>query len=308
MIIDMHTHIPSLKTGLKIEGISSKLSYLGLKLLFQNKSNQELIEFFIKSIKESIVEKSVVLALDGAYEESGKLIKESIYPNATNEEVICVINKNKDILLFGASIHPYRKDAIKKLEEYIKIGAKLIKWIPSSQNIDLTNHKCIDFYQALSHYKIPLLCHSGIEHAFFEYDSSYSNPNNFEIALKNGVTLIIAHLGTNFLPFETSYFDDFKRLALKYENCYGDTSAILIPSRNKYLNEISKDKELQSKLVFGTDFPVPFFPSSYIFKLGIKKYLEIKQEKNYFNQYIKTLQENGIANETFHRFAKIIKL
>ena len=42
-------------------------------------------------------------------------------------------------------------------------SAVLIKWLPLTQIIDPASPKCIPLYEAMAHYGIPLLCHTGGE-------------------------------------------------------------------------------------------------------------------------------------------------
>ena len=60
-------------------------------------------------------------------------------------------------MLFGASVHPYRKDAVAELERCVAAGAVLLKWLPITQGFNPADPRCFPFYEALAHHKLPLL-------------------------------------------------------------------------------------------------------------------------------------------------------
>ncbi len=64
-------------------------------------------------------------------------------------------------LLYGASINPYRLDALERLTAAHANGAVSIKWIPAIMDIDPADPKISPFYQALAELKLPLLIHVG---------------------------------------------------------------------------------------------------------------------------------------------------
>ena len=60
---------------------------------------------------------------------------------------------------------------------------------------------------------------------------------------------------------EKNYFREWKELALKYENVYGDLSAMINPVQWFNLKTILKDSVLKNKVLFGTDYPAfPVIP------------------------------------------------
>src|SRR5207245_6439938 len=129
-------------------------------------------------------------------------------------------------ILFGASVHPYRKEAVAEIERCVRGGAVLLKWLPITQNFDPSDEPCIPVYEALAHYKLPLLSHTGGEKSLPTLNPHVADPMLLVPALKRGVTVIAAHCGTKSAIWETDFLPHFMRLAQEYENCYGDTSAL----------------------------------------------------------------------------------
>jgi len=141
---------------------------------------------------------------------------------------------------FGASINPLRKDAIPELERCIAAGAVLLKWLPIVQGFNPADERCIPFYEALAHHKLPLLSHTGGEKSLIRLNDEYADPILLEPALKRGLTVIAAHCGTRSAPFEPDYYQGFLKLLHKYENLYGDTAALNLPARMSVYGELLK--------------------------------------------------------------------
>jgi uncharacterized protein len=65
-------------------------------------------------------------------------------------------------MLFGASIHPYRKDAVAELERCVGLGAVLLKWLPVVPDFNPADQRCFPFYEALAHHRLRVLLDSNI--------------------------------------------------------------------------------------------------------------------------------------------------
>lgn len=94
------------------------------------------------------VQQAVVLALDGVIDQNGLLDMartEAFIPN----EFIASAASHHDNILFGASINPYRHDAIERLHQAVAQGAVLLKWLPSIQGIDPADERLVPFYECL---------------------------------------------------------------------------------------------------------------------------------------------------------------
>jgi len=74
----------------------------------------------------------VILALDAVYDTNGKRDIRKTRLVIDNDFVLSLVADQPE-LLFGASIHPYRKDALDALQRLARNGACLVKWIPSTQ-------------------------------------------------------------------------------------------------------------------------------------------------------------------------------
>lgn len=231
-----------------------------------------------KSVREKIIgeinsskriDKGVILALDMAHNDNGDPLPNYTHLYTPNNYVIPLCRKNSKVL-FGASVHPYRRDSIDEIERCIEEGAVLCKWIPSSQLIDPSHEKCVPFYKKIADKNLPLLCHTGPEHAvptsIPEY-SKFDNPIYLRKALEMGVIVISAHCSTPYFgSLDPDYFDEF--LSLMGESVkrgwrfYGDISALATPFRIPCAERI-KDEVPAERLIFGSDYPIPVSDLSY---------------------------------------------
>ena len=65
--------------------------------------------------------------------------------------------------LFGASVHPYRENAIACVDEVFAAGACLMKWMPLHQNIDCRDERTKTVLRRCAEIGLPLLLHCGPE-------------------------------------------------------------------------------------------------------------------------------------------------
>jgi mannonate dehydratase len=93
-----------------------------------------------------------------------------------------------------ASIHPYRTDAIERLDAALRDGALALKWLPSAMNIDLRSPRCRPFYDRLAAARLPLIVHCGEEQAVPGAGrAAFGNPLHVRAPLERGVRVIVAH-------------------------------------------------------------------------------------------------------------------
>ena len=248
---------------------------------------------------------AAVLAFDAVYDGEGRLDEKNTHLYVSNDYVIDLACANRRIL-FGASVHPYRKDAVAEIERCVRAGAVLLKWLPIVQDFDPADERCFPVYEALAHYKLPLLSHTGGEKTLPNLNRHVADPYLLKPALERGVTVIAAHCGTRSAPNETDFFPHFARLAREFENCFGDTSALNFPTRWYGLERILEDPFLMTKVVHGSDWPIPAFPSP--MQLPISLARRLMREKNWMRRDVLIKQKLGFDAEYWHRASRILKL
>src|SRR2546430_41214 len=75
-------------------------------------------------------------------------------------------------------------------------ASELLMRLPIVQTCAPADGRCLPFYEALAHHRIPLLCHTGGEVSLPNLNKEYADPALLVPALRRGVTVIAAHCGT----------------------------------------------------------------------------------------------------------------
>lgn len=248
---------------------------------------------------------AVVLAMDAAHTDDGRLDEPNTHLHVTNDYAALLARRHPK-LLFGASVHPYRPDAVAELERCVALGAVLVKWLPLVQNINPADDRCVPLYEAMAHHRLPLLCHTGGELTLFNIAPRYASPELLVPALRRGVTVIAAHCGTRSRPFETDYLGEFMRLAREHEHLYGDTSALALPARSYAFGPLLKDEAVRAKLVHGSDWPVLAVPP---LRVGLWRALRLLLgERNWMRRDVKIKQALGFDEAYWRRAGGLLRL
>jgi predicted TIM-barrel fold metal-dependent hydrolase len=159
-------------------------------------------------------------------------------------------------LLWGASVNPYRPDALARLEWARAHGAVLIKWLPSVQHIDPSDERLIPFYKKMVELGLPLLAHTGNERSFTQALDEYCDPARLRLPLQQGVTVIAAHAATTGKFHGERSIDRLARMMPEYPNLFADISSLTQLNKLGYLGEVLRRPEFAHRLVYGTDYPL----------------------------------------------------
>jgi predicted TIM-barrel fold metal-dependent hydrolase len=251
------------------------------------------------------IDRAVILAFDAVHDADGRLDEARTHIYVKNDYAIDLCRRNPK-LLFGASVHPYRKDAAAEVERCIHAGAVLLKWLPIVQDFDPSDEKCFAVYDVLAHYKLPLLSHTGGEKSLPNMNGNVASPRLLEPALKRGVTVIAAHCGTRSAWGETDYVSEFVSMAKDHENFYGDTAALNLPTRWHAYPMILNDPRVRAKLVHGSDWPIIALPSPR--QIGMGDAVEMLHEENWMRRDVLIKQRLGFDAAYWNRAANILKL
>ena len=321
-IIDYHAHVAGIGSGsdcfiskhlkdsfkykiyLKAFGVSEK------ELL----KNGDASGFpkYSQKIKESrYVDKAILLALDGIYNDKGQLDKENTQFYVSNDFVSKGV-KNYPNLLFGASVNPNRADAMQELEKVTKQGAILIKWIPAIQLIDPSDSKLKPFYLYMKKHNLILLTHTGQERSFLESQDGLGDPLKLELPLSLGVTVIAAHVATTGTVEGELMYNRLLPMFAKYPNLYADISSLTQINKKGYIDKILTDERLKDRLVFGTDFPLIntllVSPLYYIFDLKLMQVRQLYNIENEWDRDVELKKMLGFDGKIFERRLGRLKL
>ena len=223
MVIDCHVHVCAFGGGhgwtsdhlLKTLPFRFMRWRLGLK--GADARTERALEAKLLALLEGTpsLDAAVVLAFDAVHDEEGRLDEANTHLYVKNDYVAGLARDHSNIL-FGASVHPYRKDAVAELERCVGMGAVLLKWLPIVQDFDPADERCIPFYEALAHHKLTLLCHTGGEKSLPNLRQSAADPMLLVPALKRGVRVIGAHCGTRSAFGEIDYLPQWVTLAKEF--------------------------------------------------------------------------------------------
>jgi hypothetical protein len=276
--IDCHVHM--LPFGGRFGGAVTPRGYraigawflerrLGLASAASPEEKERLyLDRLAEAVRGSELDRAVLLALDAAHDPDGAIRLDRTTLWAPDECVARSCAAHPDAFLFGASVHPYRRDALDALDRAAAGGAVLVKLLPNSQGFDPADPRLRPYFRRLAALGLPLLVHCGFEHTLPAIDQAWGDPARLEPALDEGVTAIVAHAGGAGRFHARETFGDFLRLVARHPRCYGDTSALANWWRSKYLFALLDPPLLErrygvrlddpwSRFVHGSDYPVP---------------------------------------------------
>jgi hypothetical protein len=252
---------------------------------------------------------AVVLAMDGVVEENGDLDVGRTEIHIPNEFVAAEVRRYPN-LLFGASINPYRRDAVERLDKAAAEGAILIKWLPSIQQIDPADRSLVPFYRRLVELGLPLLTHTGEESSFTRTRNELGDPERLRLPLTVGVTVIAAHAASNGRNEGERNHDRFLRLAAEFPNMYADISALTQANRLGHLPRLLSHAELHDRLLYGTDMPLlntgitsPWF---HAWRVSPRTLLGVVAEKNPWDRDVALKRALGVPEEIFANSARLL--
>lgn len=328
-VIDLHIHFGSPKDEAsgcywseKFKGTAAYVAMLmltkslGKKVDF-NRVKNHLLGVIDGSKKTDQV---VLLGLDEVYDERGLVHPERTHLHTPNR-FLSELTRDNPRLLWGGSVHPYRRDWEAELDFCLEHRAVLCKWIPSSMLINPESPKCTPLYKKLAKHHLPLLCHAGPEYAIptsnADYDR-YNNPKYLRGALDLGVTVILAHCALPYFDIaDQPYLDDYndflkmlKEVDANSWKLYADLSAVASPLRARFMPKILKEVP-QERLIYGSDYPIPISEFSYNKSRGLIFWLKYMSKlfsiKNPLDKNVEIIKNMGFDEQVFHRAGQLFQ-
>jgi hypothetical protein len=257
-----------------------------------------------------LVGSAVILAMDGVIRGDGEIDFEKTEMYVPDDFVAEEVSKYEN-LLFGASINPYRRDAIERLEKAAENNAVLVKWLPSMQLIDPADSKLTPFYTRIKELGLPLLTHTGHEYSFTMSRNELADPERLRLPLELGVTVIAAHAATTGrnegIPNLERLIPMFKR----YPNLYADISSLTQLNKIGHLRRLLKYTDVHERLLYGTDMPLPetgiVSPFFFAHNIGIGKSISLAGIENPWDLDVGLKLALGVPPEVFTRASKVFQ-
>lgn len=314
MILDLHVHVSALtrRHGKMSRHLLDTVAFRFMKWRLgvegeDDATERAIADKLVRTVNETKkLDAVVVLAFDAVHDRDGRFDDANTHLYVTNDYAIELCRAHAKKLKFGASVHPYRKDAVAEIERCVKAGAVLMKWLPIVQGFNPADERCIPFYEALAHFKLPLLSHTGGEKSLPNIDTTVADPALLKPALDRGVTVIMAHCGTRSAFGEADFVDSFMDYARRYENCYGDTAALCLPTRSHAFPNILGDKDVRQKLVHGSDWPIIALPPAS--QLPPATTLRAIADSNWMRRDVIIKEALGFDDAYWRRAAKVLGL
>ena len=238
------------------------------------------------------------------------------------EDVLAVAEAHPELIIPFFSLNPLRPDALERIDEYVERGCKGAKFLQNYWALDLNDEALVPYYEKLRDHGLPLIIHIGSE---FSVPSSkeHERAEMLRLPLETGVTVIAAHMGLGLVNhglrpwrnlsrnpdyFSSDYFRILEMLE-SHDNLYADISAMLAPLRARALGHLAQQTQVHHKILFGTDYPVPFTTRYNSYGIPTDKRKTIGQIGNPFDRYASVILEYFPAeNEIYSNYSKLINL
>jgi len=321
-IVDLHCHAAGIGAGNSGCFVSPRLRsnfrfriYLDAFGVTESELEQHGDIRLLQKLSDSVaqsrhVQAAVILALDGVIDAQSNLDTQRTEVYIPNRFIADACHRYTN-LLFGASIHPRRTNAIELLDEAVAQGAVLVKWVPSIMDIDPADPRYIPFYKRLVHHRLPLLSHTGPERSFTSATDSLADPERLRLPLEHGVTLIAGHASAG---SESEGFPDLqklRRLMAQHPNLHADISALTQINRIGALRDTLAAPECRGKLVYGSDFPLinTALVSPWYFPLELTEAQRqtIASMENPWDRDVALKQALGVPTEVFASSQRILR-
>jgi predicted TIM-barrel fold metal-dependent hydrolase len=322
--VDFHTHL--LSSRVKFDRLYDRIAIrlfahkLGIdpREIIKN-PYQAYTDALMKNIKNSPhISKVVLFGVDAKVNNRGDILHQDLTVCATNSDLYQLYQQNRDLIIPFFSINPMRPDALDLIDEYYEKGFKGAKFLQNYWGVNTRDKRYRAYFEKLKAKNLPLIIHVGSESSVHSYRDCESL-NMINQPLEIGLNVVAAHMALSYKKltilkafskkpknFNSDYFKLLEMLESN-NNLYADISAILTPVRAKVLRHLSQQSQIHDKLLFGTDFPVPFSTIFTTYDLPIKKRLEIEREKNPFERYIKAIKEYfDEDNPIFSNYKRLI--
>jgi uncharacterized protein len=322
-VVDIHCHTAGIGAGSSGCFVSPALQsswkyrvYLKAFGVREDEIRQHGDRIVLKRLSESLsaslsVDLAVVLAMDGVLDSKGELDR-SLTEMYIPDEFLAEAVKDYPNLRFGASINPYRHDAIERLERSAASGAVLVKWLPSIQHINPADRQLIPFYRRLQELGLPLLTHTGDEASFTYARNELGDPERLRLALEQGVTVIAAHAASNGKSQGEPNFARFLRLCDHFPNLHADISALTQLNRLGHLRRIIDQHHLHGRLHYGTDMPLSntplVSPLGYLHAITPWKVAKLCRISNPWCRDMALKRALGVPQEVFSNPARLLKI
>ncbi len=277
-VIDVHTHIFCWGENPSDGFISdvTQRAWLTRLLIWKMKLMQEpgdnlsskMRHLLLRNLRVSSIDYAVVLAQDAVYREDGSRDDSKTHFFVSNRYVFDLARECPKIVP-GASINPWRSDALQELDRCQRAGARLVKVHTAIQGVNPDMPRFDPFYRHAVELGMTLMFHTGYEHTCRVVSQAFTDPEHLARPLDHGLSVIAAHAGTCASFDLEDYYPSFVRMMGRYPNLYGDTAVMASFTRWFALRRLSREAEsLRHRMIHGSDFPIPPARLPFVLRTG----------------------------------------
>ena len=248
-----------------------------------DRSYVERLHDLLKDLRPGV--KLLLLAFDASVTAAGEVSWEQTSLYVPNGYAAQMAQRHPQSFEWAASVHPYRRDCVERLEAAVAQGARALKWLPATMGIDPASKLCDPFYAALARLDLPLITHAGLERALRGSDAQdLGNPLRLRRALDHGVRVVVALCASMGQDRDTDrgangpVLDNFELFARLMDEpryagrLYGDVSAMTQTARAGTLARVIQREDWHARLLNGSDYPLPgvfpLYSVEYLIELG----------------------------------------
>ncbi len=275
--IDVHTHLlnPNVRFERLFDKIAVRFFARGLGVDSERLHAapfETYVEGMARSIRDSrYVAQACLYPVDSRLDEHGREIHRDGTVCSTSEDVLAVAARYPEQFIPFLSVNPRRPEALDLIDEYAEKGCRGAKFLQNYWGLDLNDERLLPYYEKLKEKNIPLVIHIGSEYSIHSF-ARFERIDMLDLPVASGVTVIAAHMALGRINyklrfwrnlsrdpryFDADYFELLERLR-RHPNLYADIAAILAPLRARALRHLAAQRDIHHKLLFATDYPVPF--------------------------------------------------
>ncbi len=224
----------------------------------------------LRRVRESVwLEKIVLFGVDARLDRQGRVVHRDARVCASNEDLLALYRENPDVIIPFFSINPLRPDALERIDRYVELGFRGAKFLQNYWGVDTREERFLPYFEKLHARGLPLIVHLGSE-GCVDSVRACEGIAMLEQPLAVGVSVVAAHMALSYRPLtiwralsrkEKNFSPDYFRLLellADHATLYADLSSLLTPVRAGVLAHLAGQEQVHHKLLFATDYPVPF--------------------------------------------------
>ncbi len=314
-LVDAHVHLWGIGDSDSGIWVSRRyrysLKFLGGGLLAGMHRRKESYDtYFLKlllaALRDSPIDRAVVQGMAGVYDADGRLDRARTAIHIPNEYVYRVCREHPE-LLPAAAINPARADWQAELERAAEAGAVYVKLNPCTGGFDPAEKRWLPLYRKVRELGLPLVCHTGPEHALPSCGHHLGDTARLELPLSEGLTVIAAHAGTGRIADGTRPFDEMIGLMERFDNLLADSSAVAQCIRWRWLKRIAGNDLVCSRLLHGSDYPVPVTTLPWG-ALDVRTWWRLRRIKSPLARDLAVKDAAGCGREAARRAARVLEI